>query len=264
MREARRTSRSPPGAPVSATTTRSRVSHDAVMPWSSMYCCRLSSTLSATHSSAKFAQRGEVAGAEVVRERGVDLLGLVDVAVGHAPAQRLGRAVDQLDLVGPAHDVVAQRLTLLHAGDALHDVVHRFEVLDVHRRHHVDPGLEQRLDVLPPLLVARARHVRVRELVDERDLRMPREHRVEIHLLELATPVRELAARDDLEIADLFGGQHPAVGFDEADHHVGPAIVAAPTLVQHRERLADAGSCTEIDTKRAAGHRSSSSDRGRG
>ena len=38
----------------------------------------------------EFAQRRQVAGPEVVPERGVDLLGLVDVAVGHAAAQRLG------------------------------------------------------------------------------------------------------------------------------------------------------------------------------
>ena len=38
----------------------------------------------------ELAQRREVAGAEVVRERGIDLLGLVDVAVRHAAAERLG------------------------------------------------------------------------------------------------------------------------------------------------------------------------------
>ncbi len=38
----------------------------------------------------ELAQRREVAGPEVVPERGVDLLGLVDVAVSHATAQRLG------------------------------------------------------------------------------------------------------------------------------------------------------------------------------
>ena len=52
MRAARRISTSPPGAPVSATTMRSRVSHALSMPWSSRYCWRLSSTLSATQSSA--------------------------------------------------------------------------------------------------------------------------------------------------------------------------------------------------------------------
>ena len=58
----------------------------------------------------ELAQRAEVARPEVVGERGVDLLGRVDVAVRHAPAERLGRHVDQLDLVGGAHDRVGDRL----------------------------------------------------------------------------------------------------------------------------------------------------------
>ena len=67
----------------------------------------------------QLAQRGEVADAEVVAQRGVDLLRLVDVAVRHPPAQRLRRHVDQLDLVGPADDLVGHGLPLRHAGDLL-------------------------------------------------------------------------------------------------------------------------------------------------
>ncbi len=77
------------------------------------------------------AERSQVADPEVVGQRGVDLLGFVDVAVGHAPAQRLGRHVDQLDLVRFAHDLVGDRLALLDPRDLLDDVVHRLEVLDV-------------------------------------------------------------------------------------------------------------------------------------
>ena len=58
----------------------------------------------------ELAQRGEVAGAEVVAERGVDPLGGVDVAVRHPAAERLGRHVDELDLVGAPHDRVGDRL----------------------------------------------------------------------------------------------------------------------------------------------------------
>ena len=60
----------------------------------------------------ELAQGREVAGAEVVAERGVDLVGRVDVAVGHPAAQRLGRRVDQLDLLGRADDRVRDRLLL--------------------------------------------------------------------------------------------------------------------------------------------------------
>ncbi len=49
------------------------------------------------------------------------------------------------------------------------DVVERLEVLDVERRDHVDAGVEQLLDVLPALLVARSGRVGVGVLVDEHD-----------------------------------------------------------------------------------------------
>ena len=61
----------------------------------------------------KLPQRAEVALAEVVRQRRVDLLRRVDVAVRHAPAQRLRRHVDDLDLVGRPHHRVGDRLALL-------------------------------------------------------------------------------------------------------------------------------------------------------
>ena len=86
----------------------------------------------------ELAQRAEVAGAEVVPERRVDPLGRVDVPVRHPAPDRLGRHVDELDLVGPPHDGVGDRLLLLDAGDLLDDVVDRLEVLDVERRDHGD------------------------------------------------------------------------------------------------------------------------------
>ena len=47
---------------------------------------------------------------------------------------------------------------------------------------HVDAGVEDLLDILPALLVDGAGRVRVRELVDEGDLGMPREDGLDIHL----------------------------------------------------------------------------------
>ena len=98
-----------------ATTTRSRVSHvlgDAV----GLHVA-LEGLLDPVGDpqQRELAEGGEVAGPEVVGERGVDPLGRVDVAVGHAPAQRLGAHVDELDLVGAAHDRVGHGLALLDA-----------------------------------------------------------------------------------------------------------------------------------------------------
>ena len=118
----------------------------------------------------------------------------------------------------------------------------------------VDAGVEQLLDVLPALLVARARHVGVRELVDERQLGPAREERVEVHLLEDRVPVGDARARHDLETADLVGRPLPAVRLDEADHDVLAARLATATLVEHRVRLADAGCGAEVDAQRAAAH----------
>ena len=186
-------------------------------------------------------QRAEVAGAEVVAERGVDPLGRVDVAVRHPAADRLRRHVDELDLVGPADDRVGDRLLLLDAGDLLDDVVERLEMLDVERRDHVDAGVEQRLDVLPPLLVARPGNVGVRELVDQRDLGPAGEDRVDVHLLECRAAVVERPPRHDLEAADLRGRLRPAVGLDEADDDVGAALGASAALAEHRECLPTPG-----------------------
>ena len=143
----------------------------------------------------EFAKRGQVPGAEVVRQRRVDLLRRVDVAVGHPAAQCLRRHVDELDLVGGADDRVGDGFPLRHAGDLLDHVVQGREMLDVDVRDDVDAGLEQFLHVLPALLVPRSRDVRVRELVDQRDLGPARQHGVDVHLLKGRAAVGQVLAR---------------------------------------------------------------------
>ena len=109
MRAARRMTSSPPGAPVIATTTRSRVSHgprDAV--GLAVGLQRLVDAVGDPHQR-ELTQRAEVALAEVVGQRGVDLLGRIDVAVRHPAPQRLRRHVDDLDLIGRPHHGVRDR-----------------------------------------------------------------------------------------------------------------------------------------------------------
>ena len=172
----------------------------------------------------------------------------------HPAAQGLRRHVDELDLVGAPHDAVGNRLALLHAGDALDHVVDRLEVLDVERRDHVEARVEQLLDVLPALLVSGARDVRVRQLVDEHDIRASSQHGIDVHLLELRVAVLDLAPRDDLEVAELLSRASPPVGLDDADHHVGAAVVTPATLVEHRKGLAHARGRAQIQTKLAPRH----------
>ena len=202
----------------------------------------------------ELAQRGQVPHPEVVRQGGVHLLRGVDVAVGHPTAQRLRGHVLQLDLVGPADHLVGDGLALLHPGDRRHHVVERLQVLDVHGGDHVDAGVQQLLDVLPPLLVARAGDVGVRELVDEGDLRRPGQDGRQVHLGEQGAAVGDLLAGDHLQPVDQCPGQCASVVLHEPDHHVGAPFEAAVPLAEHGVRLAHPGGRPEVDPQPSACH----------
>ena len=135
--------------------------------------------------------------------RRADLLRHVDLAGVQTREQIVGRQVDQLDLVGLVEDAIRQRLALLDAGDLRDEVVQALEVLDVQRRPDVDAGIEQLLDVLPALRMARRRlaadEVRVRELVDEQDSGPALQRRVEVELLAHHAAVGDGQRRQPLE-----------------------------------------------------------------
>jgi hypothetical protein len=213
----------------------------------------------------QLAQGAQVAGAEVVGQRGVDALGRVDVAVGHAAPQRLGSHVDQLDLLGGPHHLVGDRLARPHAGDALDHVGDRLEVLDVERGDHVDARVQQHLDVLEALGVAGAGDVGVGQLVHQRHLGPAGQHCVEVHLRQHRPPVLDHAAGHHRQVALLLGRLDPTVRLHEADHHVGAALPAAAPLVEHGEGLAHARSRAQVDAQAAGrmcvggGHRPPSS-----
>ena len=202
----------------------------------------------------KFPQRREVADPEVVRQRSVNLVCGVDVAVRHAAPQRLGRHVDKLNLVRGAHDGVRHGFPLNDSGNLRHDVVEGLQVLDVQRGDHVDAGVEQLVDILPAFLVARSGDVGVRELVDEGDLGTAGQHGVDVHLGETGPAVVEGAPGHDLETGKGFSGLTAAMHLDQADDQVGTPVAAAVRLVEHRERLADPGRGTEVDAQPPSRH----------
>ncbi|GFE27572.1 hypothetical protein Sliba_80250 [Streptomyces nigrescens] len=120
-----------------------------------------------------------------MRECGIDLLRLVDIAVRHATAQCLGRHVDQFDLVGAADDLVGNGLPLRDPGDLLYNVVERLKMLDIDGGDDVDARGEQLFDVLPALGVAPAGDVAVSQLVYQGDLWTAGESTVESNSLKV-------------------------------------------------------------------------------
>ena len=186
-------------------------------------------------------QRCEVPRPEVVGERGIDPVRRVHIAMHHPPPQRLGRHVDQFDLVGPARNLVGQLLVLLHPGDLPGHVVERLQVLDVERGDDVDAGVEEFVDVLPSFLVPAAGHVGVGEFVHQRDLGMAGEHRVEIHLGEGHAPVGHGAPRHDRQPFGHRRGQLTAVRFQQPGNDVRATGATTLGLGEHRVGLADTG-----------------------
>ena len=178
------------------------------------------------------------------------LVGHVDLACLEPHDQVLGRQVDQFDL-GVLEDLVGHRLAHADMGERAHHVVQALDMLDVHRGHHVDARGEQFLDVLPALGVPAARRIRVREFVDQDDLRPPLEDGVDVHLGQRLTLVDELLARDHRQRRDERFGFLASVGFDDADDHVLAGLALFGAFEQHLVGFPDAGCGAEKDLQSA-------------
>ena len=195
-------------------------------------------------------QRREIAGTEEVLEGLLRPLRWVDLSLVKPLDQRLGRQVDELD-VGIVENLVGNRLPDLDAGNPGDDVLQAGEVLNVERRDDVDPGVTQQLDVLVALVVRRARSVRVRQLVDQDDLRVASQDRVGIHLLDDHPAIGNLLAGNDFQIADLRFCLRPAMRLDEADDDILPLGPQPLGLIEHGVGLADPGRGAKKDPQPA-------------
>ena len=114
-----------------------------------------------------------------------------------------------------------------------------------------DAGVEQLLDVLPALRMPAVGRVGVGELVDDDQLGLARERRVEIEFLERAAAVFDLAPRQDFEPLDERARLGAAMGLDEPDDDIDAFVFQAPGVLQHGVGLADAGRRAEEDLQPA-------------
>ena len=107
-------------------------------------------------------------------------------------------------------------------------------------------------DVLIALVVTAAGDIRVRELVDQAQLRLARKDRVEIHFFQDHAPVFDLAARHDLQVAELRLGLRASVRLDESDDDVDAIAPKRVCVLDHRVGLADAGRGADVDAEPGA------------
>ena len=190
--------------------------------------------------NASSRKRGQIAGGEETLGRPPGRLRHIDLAFVQALNELVRRQVDQNDVGGLLQDPVGNGLAHDDAGDARDDVGEAFEMLDVERRPHIDAGGEQLLNVLPALGMTAVGSVGVRELVDDDQLGLARQRRVEIEFLDFAAVIVDLAPRQDFEPMNERARLGAAVGLDEADDDIDAFVLEAPRVLQHGVGLADA------------------------
>ncbi len=89
------------------------------------------------------------------------------------------------------------------------------------------------------------------QLVDQGDLRLSAQHRVEVHLVQAPSPVVDGLAEDDLEAVDQLLGVVPPVALDEPGDDVGAPPAPAVALAEHGVGLADARGRAQVDAEGA-------------
>jgi len=95
------------------------------------------------------------------------LFGQIDLAFLQALDEIVGRQIDELDFIGPVQKRVGHGLPDDDAGDLADNVVQALQMLDIDGGINGDAGIEELLDILPPLLVTGPGGIRMGQLIDD-------------------------------------------------------------------------------------------------
>ena len=110
----------------------------------------------------QLAKGNQITFAEKILDGAFGLPGKIDLSFVQALAQIVRGKVDEHHLIGGIKKGVRHRFAHLNAGYAADDVVEAFQVLNVNGGENIDARLEQLINVLPALRVARAGRIAVR------------------------------------------------------------------------------------------------------
>ncbi len=188
----------------------------------------------------QFAQRRQVGRGEETLQRLFGHVRQVDLALVQALDQLARRQVDQADVAQPVEHRIGHRLADPDAGDAVHDVVEAFQVLDVHRAVDVDALVQQFQNVLPAPFVAAAGCVAMGQFVDQHDTGLALYDGIQVHLVQPVALVLDLPTRDQLMAVDQRRRFTAPMGFHHADHQVDALPTQLPGAGQHGVGLAHA------------------------
>ena len=117
---------------------------------------------------------------------------------------------------------------------------------------HIDAGLKHVFDVLPTLGVAPAGDVGVRQLVDEGDIGLARDHRIGVHLLEPGAPVVDALGWDLLHALEKGLGIGPVMRLHVGHDHIDSLGGQRAALGKHGVALPHAGGRPEQDAEAPA------------
>ena len=134
-------------------------------------------------AQGQFAQGRQLVRREEIRQRSPRGVGQIDFASLEPLDQGFGRQVDN-DQLGLVQHPVRNRLPHPDMGEACNDVVQALDMLDIDRRRNVDARIQQFLDILPALGMAASRSVAVSKLVDQYQVGIARQRRVNVKFLE--------------------------------------------------------------------------------
>ena len=221
IRAPRRSRVSPSGPPVRATTTRSRASHGAVDAVLGAVGLQRGVHLVGEPEQRELAQRGQVAEPEVVRQGRVD-----PRRPGRPARRRAGRAAPagrgrrarsgRRRAARRRGSSPAAAIPVICSTTSLSDSM--CWMLTVESTSM--PASSRASHVLPALRVREPGRVRVGELVDEGDVRMPREHARRGPSRERHAAVLDGPARHHLEAVEQRGGRGALVGLDDRDDDI--------------------------------------------
>ncbi len=136
-------------------------------------------------------------------------------------------------------------------GDLCDNVIEALDVLNVDGGVDIDAVSHQLFDVEISLGMPAAVSIGVGKLVHQHDLRMPSDHRIEIHLLKMPPLIVNALARDDFKTFKEGFSLAPAMGLDHADDDIIAVLPARMRLLQHLISLAHAGRRPDKDAQLA-------------